>query len=89
MSDNNSLLGRTSAALDERYEEILPVDDDWLDQLASAALEHLAAEITALIEQSPERPPTAEDLARLFLHASQGVAAFPPPWRPGGGRAAA
>jgi hypothetical protein len=48
-----------------------------------------AAEITALIEQSPEHPPTAADIARLFLHASQGVAAFPPRWRPGGGGSAA
>ena len=84
MSDNKTLLGRTSAALEERHEEIQPVEDDWLDQLASAALEHLAAEITTMIEQSPERPPTAEDLARLFLHASQGVASFPPRWQPAG-----
>ena len=83
MSDN-PLLCSTSAALSERYEVIQPVDDDWLDQLASAALEHLAVEITAMIEQSPERPPTAEDLARLFLHASQGVASFPPRWQPAG-----
>jgi hypothetical protein len=89
MANNNTLLGRTSEALSDRYEEIQPVDDDWLDQLASAALEHLAAEITAMIEQSPEHPPMAADIARLFLHASQGVASFPPPWRPGGGRAAA
>ena len=89
MSSNNTLLGRTATALEDRYELIQPVDDDWLDQLASAALEHLAAEITTMIEQSPERPPTAEDLARLFLHASQGVASFPLPWRPGGGRPAA
>jgi hypothetical protein len=89
MSGNRTLLGRTSAALDERYEEIQPVDDDWLDQLASAALEHLAAEITTMIEQSGEHPPTAADIARLFLHASQGVAAFPPRWRPGGGGSAA
>jgi hypothetical protein len=88
MSDN-PLLCSTSAALEERHEEIQPVDDDWLDQLASAALEHLAAEITAMIEQNPEHPPTAEDLARLFHDASQGAAAFPPPSRPGGGRAAA
>ena len=89
MSNNHTLLGRTATALEDRYEVIQPADDDWLDQLASAALEHLAAEITAMIEQSPEHPPTAADIARLFLHASQGVAAFPPPWRPGGGGAAA
>ncbi len=89
MSNNNTLLGRTATALEERYEVIQPVDDDWLDQLASAALEHLAAEITAMIEQGTEHPPTAADIARVFLHASQGVAALPPPWRPGGGRAAA
>jgi hypothetical protein len=88
MSDN-PLLRSTSAALNERYEVIQPVDDDWLDQLASAALEHLAEEITTMLEQSGEHPPTAEDLARLFLHASQGVAAFPLPWRPGGGGSAA
>ena len=89
MSSNNTLLGRTSEALNERYEEIQPVDDDWLDHLASAALEHLAVEITAMIEQGSEHPPTAEDLARLFFHASQGVASFPPPWCPGGCRPAA
>jgi hypothetical protein len=84
MSNNNTPLGRTATALEERYEEIQPVDDDWLDQLASAALQHLAAEITTMIEQSGEHPPTAEDLARLFLHASQGVASFPPRWQPAG-----
>jgi hypothetical protein len=89
MAGNNPLLTRTSEALNERYEVIQPVDDDWLDQLASAALKHLAAEITTMIEQSGEHPPTAEDVARLFLHASQGVVAFPPPWRPGGGGNAA
>jgi hypothetical protein len=89
MPDNNPLLTRTSAALEERYEEIHPVDDDWVDQLASAALEHLAAEITTMIERDKEHPPTAADIARLFLHASQGVAAFPPRWRPGGGGSAA
>jgi hypothetical protein len=89
MPGNSPLLCSTSAALEGRYEEIQPVDDNWLDQLASAALKHLAAEITVMIEQNPEHPPTAEDLARLFLNASQGVAAFPPPWRPGGGGNAA
>jgi hypothetical protein len=89
MSNNNTLLGRTATALEERYKEIQPVDDDWLDQLASAALEHLADEITVMIVRSGKHPPTAEDLARLFHGASQGVAAFPPPWRPGGGGAAA
>jgi hypothetical protein len=85
MSDNNPLLTRTSEALNERYEVIQPFDDDWVDQLASAALEHLAAEITTMIEQSPEHPPTAADIARLFHGASQGVAAFPPRWQPAGG----
>ncbi len=83
MSDN-PLLTRTSEALNERYEQIQPVDDDWLDQLASAALERLAKEITTMIEQSGQHPPTAEDLARLFLRASQGAAAFPPRWQPAG-----
>ena len=88
MVNSNTLLGRTTTALGERYDEIKPFDDVWLDQLASAALEHVAAEITAMIELN-EHPPTAEDLARMFLHASQDVASFPPPWRPGGGGSAA
>jgi hypothetical protein len=77
---SNTLLKRLTKALDDRYEVMDPLDEDWMEQLAAAALEHLAAELASL---AGDGVPVA-DLARWFMQESQGaVPLYPPAWRPG------
>ncbi len=76
---SNTLLKRVTKALDDRYEVMGPLDDDWMEQLAAAALEHLAAELATTSHGVP-----VAELARWFMQESQGVVPLmPPAWRPG------
>jgi hypothetical protein len=76
---SNTLLARLTEALDNRYEVIDPPDKDWMEKLAAAALEHLAAELATTSHGVP-----VAELARWFMQESQGaVPLFPPARRPG------
>ena len=79
--DETTILGRVAAAMSQRYEQIQPVDDDWLEQLAAAALVQVAAEMVR------ER-----DLGQSFARASwvllqeaEKIRPFPEAWRPRSG----
>jgi hypothetical protein len=74
VSDLTTLRGRLTDALSERHENTGPLDDDWIELLARAALEHLAAELQIL-----DPATTAEAIAALFYNESQEVATLRPP----------
>ena len=75
----NTLLKRLTQALDDRYEVMDALGDGWIELLAAAALEHLAAELA----NTSHGVPVAE-LARWFMQESQGaVPLFSPAWPPG------
>ena len=76
MSDLTTVCGRLTHALEERYIYQAPLcpADEWMELLARAALEHLAAELQIL-----DPGTSGEDLAALFLNEAQGVATLRPP----------
>ena len=75
----NTLLARLTQALDDHYEAMDPLGDDWMEQLAAAALQHLAAELAATSHGVP-----VAELARWFMQESHGaVPLFSPAWRHG------
>lgn len=74
MSDLTTVCGRLTNALEERYENTGPFDDDWIELLARAALMHLAAELQIL-----DPATTAEAIAALFKNEAQGVATLRSP----------
>jgi hypothetical protein len=76
---SNTLLKRLTKALDDRYEAMGPLGEDWMEQLAAAALEHLATELATTSHHVP-----VAELARWFMQESQGVVPlFPPALRHG------
>lgn len=76
MSDLATVLGRLTDALQERYIYQAPFcpAEEWMELLARAALEHLAAELKIL-----DPATSAEAIAALFVNEAQGVATLRPP----------
>jgi hypothetical protein len=80
--DETTILGRVAAAMNQRYEQIQPVDDDWLNQLAAAALVQVAAE---MMRERGENGRTFAQVALAFLQEGQKIRPFPEAWRPRSG----
>jgi hypothetical protein len=76
VSDLTTVCGRLTNALEERYIYQAPFcpAEEWMELLARAALEHLAAELQIL-----DPATTAEAIAALFKNESQEVATLHPP----------
>jgi hypothetical protein len=80
--DETTILGRVAAAMSQRYEQIQPVDDDWLEQLAAAALVQVAAE---MVKERNVNGRTFAQVALAFLREGAKIRPFPEAWRPRSG----
>jgi hypothetical protein len=80
--DETTILGRVAAAMSRRYEQIQPVDNDWLEQLAAAALVQVAAE---MVTERGENGRTFAQVVLAFLQEAEKIRPFPEPWRPRSG----